>query len=254
MAAPQLQLFPVSPPLAERFGADFFRAVPERPGVYLLCGAEAGVLYVGKAKNLRRRLGSYRAARPERLSRKLQRLLASVRRILWDECASEAAALARERELLLALKPRFNTVGVHPSPKTSLGWRQTNDGLVLGCGDLPPDWMGRSGPVSGGRFLGAAILRLLWWTLHPALGWEQMPMALRRGKAPATWEFSLPPAEAGEVARRLGEFFQGMSPELVEWFVGGNARRPRFERAWVERDALRLWEHFDRSTSDGDLR
>ena len=54
----QLLLFPPTRPLAERLGADFFRAVPERPGVYLMSTACDGVLYVGKAKNLRRRLGS----------------------------------------------------------------------------------------------------------------------------------------------------------------------------------------------------
>ncbi|HXG48430.1 MAG TPA: GIY-YIG nuclease family protein [Methylomirabilota bacterium] len=253
MAAAQLQLLPLVPPLAERFGAEFFRAVPERPGVYLLCGAEAGVLYVGKAKNLRRRLGSYRAARPERLPPKLRRLLSAVRRIHWDECASEAAALARERELLLALKPRFNTVGVHPSLPIHLGWQPTHDRLVLSCGQIVPEGGSCHGPVSGGRFLAAAVLRLLWWTLHPTLGWQDMPRVLRRGPVPVTWEFVLPPVEAAEVARRLDEFFQGRSPELVEWYVGGNARRPRFERAWIERDALRLWEHFEKATSDGDL-
>lgn len=38
MATGQLWLFPPPRPLVERFGADFFRALPEAPGVYLLCG------------------------------------------------------------------------------------------------------------------------------------------------------------------------------------------------------------------------
>jgi excinuclease UvrABC nuclease subunit len=63
MAAGQLWLFPPPKPLVERFGEDFFRALPPVPGVYLMCGATEGVLYVGKAKNLRKRLSSYRVAR-----------------------------------------------------------------------------------------------------------------------------------------------------------------------------------------------
>src|SRR5262245_44958013 len=135
MAHQQLQFFPPARPLAERFGRDFFRTVPECPGVYLLCGADSGVLYVGKARNLRRRLGSYRSASPERLSRKLRRLLASVSSIHWDERCDQATAVERERELLLTLKPKYNTVGTYPSPKVYVGWRLTDTGLALRCSE-----------------------------------------------------------------------------------------------------------------------
>ena len=75
MAAGQLWLFEPPKPLVERFGNEFFRALPERPGVYLMCGASEGVLYVGKAGNLRKRLAAYRVANPERMSRRMIRLL-----------------------------------------------------------------------------------------------------------------------------------------------------------------------------------
>ena len=120
MAATQLLLFPPPQPLVDRFGKEFFRAVPEVPGVYFMCGNEAGVLYVGKAKNLRKRLSSYRSANPDRLARRIFRLLFRVRRIYWDECESEAAALERERQLLLALQPRFNAAGRYPPPREVL--------------------------------------------------------------------------------------------------------------------------------------
>ena len=47
MAAGQLWLFPPPKPLVERFGDDFFRALPSGPGVYFMCGTSEGVLYVG---------------------------------------------------------------------------------------------------------------------------------------------------------------------------------------------------------------
>jgi excinuclease ABC subunit C len=111
MATGQLWLFPPARPLAERFGEDFFRRLPPRPGVYLMCGAPEGVLYVGKAKNLRRRLSSYRVANPERLPRRIIRLLQRVTRIEYDECADEAAARWREEMLICVLSPRFNRAG-----------------------------------------------------------------------------------------------------------------------------------------------
>jgi hypothetical protein len=58
-AAQQL-LFPDPQPLVERLGRDFFRDLPECPGVYLMRDTSDVILYVGKAKNLRKRLASYR--------------------------------------------------------------------------------------------------------------------------------------------------------------------------------------------------
>ena len=111
MSAGQLWLLPPPRPLVERLGTDFFRQLPDRPGVYLLCGPQEGVLYVGKAKSLRRRLGSYRVANPERLSRRIIRLLHQVTRIEWDECSSESVAQHREELLIVTLQPKFNRAG-----------------------------------------------------------------------------------------------------------------------------------------------
>jgi hypothetical protein len=111
MAAGQLWLFDPPKPLVERFGDEFFSALPTGPGVYLMCGETEGVLYVGKARNLRKRLGSYRVANPERLPRRTIRLLHQVRRIEWDECPSEEAASHREELLICVLAPKFNAAG-----------------------------------------------------------------------------------------------------------------------------------------------
>src|ERR1043165_8854492 len=112
MAAGQLWLFDPPKPLVERFGEEFFSTLPTGPGVYFLCGASEGVLYVGKARNLRKRLGSYRVANPERLPRRIIRLLHQVRRIEWDECPTETLAQCREELLINVLQPRFNRAGV----------------------------------------------------------------------------------------------------------------------------------------------
>jgi excinuclease UvrABC nuclease subunit len=71
------------------------------------------VLYVGKAKNLRQRLASYRVANPDRMPRRHFRLLRAVVSIEVQECADEHSALAREAELLRTLKPRFNSSTMH---------------------------------------------------------------------------------------------------------------------------------------------
>ncbi|HHY86666.1 MAG TPA: nucleotide excision repair endonuclease [Verrucomicrobia bacterium] len=111
MRSVQWWFWPHPRPLVDRFGPEFFRQLPAGPGIYLLCGPAEGVLYVGKAKNLRRRLSSYRVANPDRFPRRIIRLLCRVTRIEWDECADEAAAAYREEMLIAVLQPRFNSAG-----------------------------------------------------------------------------------------------------------------------------------------------
>ena len=89
------------------------------------------VLYVGKAKNLRHRLSSYRVATRDRMGRRHLRLLRQVVRIELLECSDEAAALAKEAELLRTLKPRFNRAGVWSGPPRYLIWRITEETLQL---------------------------------------------------------------------------------------------------------------------------
>src|SRR5437867_11121911 len=46
-----------------KFGTDFLATVPREPGIYRMYDAAGGLFYVGKARNLRRRLAQYRTAR-----------------------------------------------------------------------------------------------------------------------------------------------------------------------------------------------
>jgi predicted GIY-YIG superfamily endonuclease len=241
----QLILFPPRRPLLERFGPEFFRQVPERPGVYLMCGAGDGVLYVGKAKNLRQRLASYRSADLDQLPRKLRRLLCTVERIVWDECADEASALERESELLQAMRPRFNTVGVRPAKPDYVGWRLAGGVLTVGLGGNTADWPERHGPDVQSRWLYGPLLRSLWWALHPEQGWDRMPVELRRARVPTTWSLAAS-EEADEVRWRVAQFFRGKSPELAEWCLWSAARRPLFERTWAGYDASCLLEFHER--------
>ncbi len=179
----QCLLFPDPHPLVERLGRDFFRQLPERPGVYLMRDAMDAVLYVGKAKNLRKRLCSYRVANPDRMPRRHLRLLRAVVRIELQECADEAAALARESELLRTLKPKFNRAGTWPSKPRFLVWRCAEARFELTITERPGPDDRHLGPLgSGAVFMRAVLVRLLWFTLHPERGIAGMPAGWARGR------------------------------------------------------------------------
>ena len=203
----QLLLFPDPRPLAERLGRDFFRQAPQSAGVYLMRDAADTVLYVGKAKNLRQRLGSYRVANPDRLPRRHLRLLRAVVRIELHECPDEPAALAREAELLRALRPKFNRAGTWPAPVRFLAWRCAGQELQLAIVENPDDDLGRiftspsilgrgptpSPPRSGGEGWGEEAFKI---TPSPTLprdfvaGEGEEPMQCQ--DAPGGWRVSGP--------------------------------------------------------------
>ncbi|AKS42186.1 excinuclease ABC subunit UvrC [Wenzhouxiangella marina] len=92
--------------MSEFDGRAFARSLSTGPGVYVMRDAEGKVLYVGKARNLRRRVGSYFDRRD-----KGARINLMVRRIAAIEVSltrTEAEALLLENEWIKAHKPRFN--------------------------------------------------------------------------------------------------------------------------------------------------
>jgi hypothetical protein len=97
-----------------KFGADFLAGVPAVPGVYHLYDAAGVLLYVGKARNLRRRLGQYRTTRRIKAHRKRRDLVRAAARIEWQVCASELDALLTEIRHIQALRPRKNVAGAFP--------------------------------------------------------------------------------------------------------------------------------------------
>jgi predicted GIY-YIG superfamily endonuclease len=83
--------------------------IPTEPGVYLLKDAEGGVLYVGKARNLRRRLAAYlkTSGRADPKARALASRVAAVETVLTR---TEKEALILESTLIKRHRPRYNVV------------------------------------------------------------------------------------------------------------------------------------------------
>ena len=215
MPASQTLLFPDPRPLVERLGQDFFRQLTDRPGVYLMQDAAGLVLYVGKAKNLRQRLGHYRVANPDRMGRRHLRLLRQVARIELQECADEIAALAREAELLRALKPKFNRAGVWPATPRFLIWRWTERTLEMAISETPAIGWLVFGPFgSGAVFLRAALVRLLWYALNPASGSTDMPPGWLHGRLGAIAAIKANHIGVDLVLTRL---FEGDTDGFVAW-------------------------------------
>jgi DNA polymerase-3 subunit epsilon len=82
--------------------------IPKRPGVYIMRDAYDRVIYVGKAVNLRDRVGSY-YSQPLGYRRKMDGLLESLVKIDVEVTGCELEALLLESQLIRRYQPRYNT-------------------------------------------------------------------------------------------------------------------------------------------------
>jgi len=92
---------------AERI-ALYLKALPNAPGVYRMLNARGEVLYVGKAKNLKKRVATY--TKPEAQSYRIARMISETTEMIFISTASETEALLLEANLIKRLKPRYNVL------------------------------------------------------------------------------------------------------------------------------------------------
>jgi len=88
--------------------AEKVKSFPQTPGVYLMKDAAGRVIYVGKAKNLRSRAGSYFLKAAEQ-DRRTADLVQEIRDIDYLEAESEVDALLLESRLVKDVQPKFNS-------------------------------------------------------------------------------------------------------------------------------------------------
>src|SRR5437899_10140335 len=106
-----------APPLdaaeaAAASGADvivgYAKLAPPAPGVYRMIDARGDVLYVGKAKNIRKRILAYQRATGH--DTRIERMIAATAALELVSTATETEALLLEANLIKRLRPRFNVL------------------------------------------------------------------------------------------------------------------------------------------------
>jgi len=195
-----------------KFGAGFLAGVPAQPGVYRLYDESGALLYIGKARDLRRRLAQYRATRRTRRDRKRRALIRAAARIVWEVSESELDASLLEIRLIQALRPPANVAGAFPFLYPFVGIRAADREMSF-CLTTSPEAFGefdlhgafRSREVTGEAFF--ALMRLLAIVGHRA--------PRRREPVAHSYVFRfrrLP----GEWTPLWGQFLRGASREGLE--------------------------------------
>ncbi|MGH7335609.1 MAG: GIY-YIG nuclease family protein [Candidatus Rokuibacteriota bacterium] len=234
-----------------KFGAEFLAGVPSQPGVYRLYDEAGTILYVGKARDLRRRLAQYRTTRRTKKDRKRRRLVRSTARIVWEVCASELDAALDETRLIQALRPRENVAGafsfLYPFIGIHIDGRETHFCLTTAPEAFPSfDLYGafRSRDVTGEAFF--SLMRLLRFIGHPTFPSRRMrsrvaPHSYVVGfrRLPAPW----PPMWSRVLRGTSREGLEQLSLTLLE-HAGARARS-----AEIHADLRAVERFFDEEAS-----
>jgi len=234
----------------QKFGEGLLATVGTGPGVYRYANSEGVVIYVGKAKNLRRRLASYRNAGRKKTHRKMRRVVKAAASLSYEHVATEEAALLLENALILELKPALNVDGAFTFLYPAIGVGRTDKHSLL-CFTTQPEEYASHGLSWYGTFRSRPRAKLAFDALVELLsllGHKEKRTALpahstRRGSRFVGLR-QLPP----ELAESLPSFFAGVDGA----FLGALSRallfkpRARQDASEVQEKLSALKDFFDR--------
>jgi excinuclease ABC subunit C len=215
-------------------------SLPDAPGVYLMKDASGKILYIGKAKSLRKRLRSYSG---RGLSGKTLSLMSYVSDIDYRPSSCESMALLLEAGLIHKYKPRYN-VSLRDDKSFPLV-KITNE-------DFPRVHITRKKEADGARYFGpytnAALLRDALKTIRryfPYRSCERLPkktcIYYRIKLSPAPCAGKISKSDYAKTIKRICLILEGKSDNLLKELtrmMHNKAKEQEFEEAAILRDKL----------------
>jgi excinuclease ABC subunit C len=250
--------------MSENDPRELLKQIPPRPGVYRMLDARGQVLYVGKAKDLRRRVSSYFT---RSLNRRIQVMVSQIADIEVTVTGTEGEALLLENNLIKSLRPRFNVLlrddKSYPYIRLTVGdayprlafYRGSTKGRDRFFGPYPSAWAVRE------------TLQLLQ-KLFPVRQCEDsffrnrsrpcLQYQIKRCSGPCVGLIS--PEDYADDVRHTIQFLEGRTDEVIGELVGRMetaAAGLAFERAAALRDQIstlrRIQQRQSVSGEGGDL-
>ncbi len=197
-----------------KFGKDFLAQLPASPGVYRVYDSKDELIYVGKAKNLRRRLAQYRNAKRRKKHLKMKEIVKGAARLEYETCPTELDACLLENRLIRQHRPRWNITGAFYFLYPMIGIREVQGALYFCYTNEPQRFQDYR---FHGAFRSRDITRAAFFALMELLGY--LGHRIPRGRIPVPPRFSyvfgfrqIPKAWVG----RLEDFLEGKSRAAIE--------------------------------------
>lgn len=233
-----------------KFGKNFLSSIPTTPGVYRIYDGEATLIYVGKAKNLRRRLGQYKNAKRCKKHRKMRKIVEKATSIQLEACHSEYQAEVLETQLIQSYRPKWNVVGAFYFLYPLIGMRyiQGSSEIIEFCYTTQPEYFSgfsfhgafRSRQITGEAFF--SLMKLL-----PYIG-HSLPKDASKSNLPKysyLYGFRQLPLEWSDA---WSDFWQGKSKDILERLVlalieNAKARQKSSEIQEHLNNLAHFWRH-----------
>lgn len=220
----QQRLFEHYNPMEERLSKEFFNELPAKAGIYKMYGAGEDLLYVGKAKNLRNRLFTYRRAKMNTASRKTVRLIRMTHQVEVTICETEKEALLLENKLIRKHQPEFNYAKKQPETYYFIALQSTKSGLKFSLQMHVPDKELVFGAFKGHRIVRktvGGIIRILYMLENRVESAFDLPSILTQKLTPMKYELTLSEETAteGKVFKLLTAFLSGENKKLITWIM-----------------------------------
>lgn len=232
-------------------GVAFSKALPDQPGVYRYFDAQGQLLYVGKARNLRKRVASYFQRTPE--DPRIRTMVARIARAEFTVVPTEVDALVLEHRLIKTGRPKYNI-----QLKEGQGYPYLH---LSTHKKVPQLTVARVKKNDGGRYFGPYPSRHAVYEAHDAL---QKHFKLRTcsdtffshrsrpclefqiGRCSAPCVGLIDPAEYRQNVAELEAFLEGradaLMTDLTEQMTQA-AQAHEYERAAVLRDRIASLRH-----------
>ena len=240
---------------------DKIKLFPHSPGVYRYYDSEGNVIYVGKAKDLHKRVAQYFVA-PERLTRKTAVMVSKIADAEYTVVDSEADALLLENNLIKQFKPRYNIL---------LKDSKTYPWICVSAGDFPKVFLTRKVVKDGSRYFGpyssvvhARNLVEFFHSIYPlrTCNLKITSEAILRGKFRPCLNFHIGKCKGCCVGAISQKEYKANIDEIVSLLKGGGreiiqhyktlmqeaAARMEFEAAQVYKEKMQsLEKHYSKS-------
>ena len=95
--------------MAQKYLAHLLKSIPHQPGVYRMKNAQGDIIYIGKAKDLFKRVGSYFKNHGEQ-SPKTVKMVENIADLEYTITSSELEALILETNLIKENRPKYNVL------------------------------------------------------------------------------------------------------------------------------------------------
>lgn len=212
---------------------DKLKNLPETPGIYLMKDTHGAIIYVGKAKNLKRRVRSY-FQKNQQHTKKVQRMIFNITDLEIRPVDTELDALLLECRLIQEIHPHYNRIMNYYQNYCYVDFTKTGPILT----DIPTKTS--LGPFRQYKKLPQILALLTENYLLPNVNNVTKKMILQQ----------LPTVEQTPLSERLKncqQFFAGKKTNLFNLLnarIAYSAKQQNFEHAQLIKEQLELCQHF----------